>query len=101
MISYRVVQQVGFVRLQLYREGKLYSFYFTCYAPSSIMFTFWHRIKACIVLRVVTGNEDILVEDITEEPSYPIEVGFDICGTDPEPEDPVNEGKPRIHLNLP
>jgi hypothetical protein len=30
-----------------------------------------------------------------------VEVGFDICGTDPEPEIPVDQGKPRMHLNLP
>jgi hypothetical protein len=26
-----------------------------------------------------------------------VEVGFDICGTDPEPEIPVDQGKPRMH----
>jgi hypothetical protein len=31
-------------------------------------------------------------------PSF--EVGFDICGIDPEPEIPVYQGKPRMHLNL-
>jgi hypothetical protein len=30
-----------------------------------------------------------------------VEVGFDICGTDPEPEFSVDQGKPRLHLNLP
>jgi hypothetical protein len=30
-----------------------------------------------------------------------VEVGFDICGTDPDPELPVDQGKPRMHLNLP
>jgi hypothetical protein len=30
-----------------------------------------------------------------------VEVGFDICGPDPEPELPVDQDKPRIHLNLP
>jgi hypothetical protein len=29
-----------------------------------------------------------------------VEVGFDICGIDPEPELPVDQGKPRMHLNL-
>ena len=31
----------------------------------------------------------------------PVEVRFDICGTTPEPDFSVNEGKPRMHLNLP
>jgi hypothetical protein len=30
-----------------------------------------------------------------------VEVEFDICGTDPEPELPVDQGKPRLHLTLP
>jgi hypothetical protein len=30
-----------------------------------------------------------------------VEVGFDICSTDPEPELPVDQGKPRMHPNLP
>jgi hypothetical protein len=30
-----------------------------------------------------------------------VEVGFDICGTDPEPKIPVDQGKPWMHLNLP
>jgi hypothetical protein len=29
-----------------------------------------------------------------------VEVGFDICGTDLEPEIPVDQGKPRMHLNI-
>jgi hypothetical protein len=30
-----------------------------------------------------------------------VEVGFDICGTDPEPEFPADQGKPRLHLTFP
>jgi hypothetical protein len=30
-----------------------------------------------------------------------VEVGFDICGTDPEPKLLVDPGKPQLHLNLP
>jgi hypothetical protein len=29
-----------------------------------------------------------------------VEVGFDICGTDLEPEIPVDQGKSRMHLNI-
>jgi hypothetical protein len=47
-------------------------------------------------------NEKIAeVESIPEEESTSMEVGFDICGTDPEPELPVDQGKPRLHLTLP
>jgi hypothetical protein len=47
-------------------------------------------------------NEEVnVVEPILEEEQSPVEVGFDICGTDPEPEIPVDQGKPRMHLNLP
>jgi hypothetical protein len=30
-----------------------------------------------------------------------VEVGFDICGTDPEPELLVDQGKSWMHLNFP
>jgi hypothetical protein len=30
-----------------------------------------------------------------------VEVGFDICSTDPEPEFPADQGKPRLHLTSP
>jgi hypothetical protein len=47
-------------------------------------------------------NEEInVVEPILEEEQSSVEVGFDICGTDPELEIPVDQGKPRMHLTLP
>jgi hypothetical protein len=47
-------------------------------------------------------NEEInVVKPVLEEESSSVEVGFDICGTDPEPEISVDQGKPRMHLNLP
>jgi hypothetical protein len=47
-------------------------------------------------------NEEITeVESVPEEEPTSVEVGFDICGTDPELELPVDQGKPRLHLNLP
>jgi hypothetical protein len=47
-------------------------------------------------------NEEInVVEPVPEEESSSVEVGFDICGTDPEPKIPVDQGKSRMHLNLP
>ena len=46
---------------------------------------------------VESESETILVEQVLEE--SPVVTGFDICGTDLEPEI-VNEGKPRfMHLN--
>jgi hypothetical protein len=47
-------------------------------------------------------NEEITeVESVPEEEPTSVEVGFDICGTDPDPELPVDQGKPQMHLNLP
>jgi hypothetical protein len=47
-------------------------------------------------------NEEIAMVELVleEEPTY-VEVEFDICGTDPEPKLPVDQGKPQMHLNLP
>jgi hypothetical protein len=47
-------------------------------------------------------NEEIAeVESVPEEEPTSMEVGFDICGTDPEPELSIDQGKPWLHLNLP
>jgi hypothetical protein len=47
-------------------------------------------------------NEEVTeVESVLEEEPKSVEVGFDFCGTDPEPEFPVDPGKPRLHLTLP
>jgi hypothetical protein len=47
-------------------------------------------------------NEEITeVESVPEEEPTSVEVGFDICGTDSEPELPVDQGKLRVHLNPP
>jgi hypothetical protein len=43
-------------------------------------------------------NEEInIVEPVLEEGQSPVEVGFDICGTDLEPKIPIDQGKPRMH----
>jgi hypothetical protein len=42
-----------------------------------------------------------MVEPVPEEEPSSVEVCFDICGTDPELEIPVDQGKPRMHLNIP
>jgi hypothetical protein len=47
-------------------------------------------------------NEKIAeIESVPEEEPTSVEVGFDICGTDPEPKLLVDPGKPQLHLNLP
>jgi hypothetical protein len=40
-------------------------------------------------------------EPVPEEEPTSVEVGFDIYGTDPEPEFPADQGKPRLHLTFP
>jgi hypothetical protein len=47
-------------------------------------------------------NEEVaVVKPVPEEEQTSVEVGFDICGTKPEPELPADQGNPRMHLNLP
>jgi hypothetical protein len=47
-------------------------------------------------------NEEItVVEPVPEEEQTSVEVGFDICCTDLEPELPADQGKPQMHLTLP
>ena len=48
-------------------------------------------LKHMLLFHVESKSEPILVEQVVEESS--VVSGFDICGTDPEPEI-VNEGKP-------
>jgi hypothetical protein len=50
---------------------------------------------------VPVNKESTEVESVPEEEPTSVEVGFDIYGTNPEPEFPVDEGKPRLHLTLP
>ena len=54
-----------------------------------------------LLLRVVNESEHVAVNQVEEGVNPSIEVGFDICGTSPEPDFSVNQGKPRMHLNLP
>ena len=51
--------------------------------------------------RVVNESENVVVNQVVEEVNPPVEVGFGICGTSPEPDYFDNQGKPRMHLNLP
>jgi hypothetical protein len=47
------------------------------------------------------NEESTEVESVPEGEPTSVEVGFDICGTDPEPKISIDQGKPRMHLNLP
>jgi hypothetical protein len=50
---------------------------------------------------VVPVNEEVnVIERVPKEGHPPVEVGFDIYGTDPEPDYPVDQGKPRMHSTL-
>jgi hypothetical protein len=52
--------------------------------------------------RVVPMNQEVnVVEPVPEEGQSPVEVGFNICGTDPQPEIQINQGKPRMHTTPP
>jgi hypothetical protein len=48
----------------------------------------------------VTESEGPVVEQATEEEHPPMEVGFNICGTSPEPDYFIDQGKPRMHSTL-
>ena len=50
---------------------------------------------------VVNESENVVVNQVVEEVNPSVEVGFDNCGTSPEPDFSDNQGKPRMHLNLP
>ena len=46
-------------------------------------------------------SENVVVNQVVEEVNPSVEVGFDICGTSPEPDFFDNQGKPQMHLNIP
>ena len=54
-----------------------------------------------LLLRVVYKSENVVVHQFVERVNPPVEVRFDICGTSLEPDFFDNQGKPRMHLNLP
>ena len=54
-----------------------------------------------LLLRVVNESENVVVNQVVEVVNPPVEAGFDICGTSSEPDYSVNQGKPRMHSNLP
>ena len=58
-------------------------------------------LNMALLLRVANESENVVVNQVVEEVNPSVEVGFDICGTSPKPDFSVNQGKPRMHLNLP
>ena len=58
-------------------------------------------LNMALLLHVVNEGEHVVVNQVVEEVDLSVEVGFDIGGTTPKLDFSVNEGKPRMHLNLP
>ena len=54
-----------------------------------------------LLLCVVNESEHVVVNQVEEEVNPSVEVGFNNCGTSSEPDFSINQGKPRMHLNLP
>ena len=52
-------------------------------------------LKYMLLFRVESESEPILVEQVVEE--SPVVSGFDICGTDPEPEI-INKASPSLYI---
>ena len=58
-------------------------------------------LNMALLLRVVNEGEHMVVNQMVEEVNPSVEVGLDNCVATPEPDFSVNEGKPRMHSNLP
>ena len=58
-------------------------------------------LNMALLPRVVNEGEHVVVNQVVEEVNPSVEVGIEIGGTTPEPDFSVNQGKPRMHLNLP
>ena len=58
-------------------------------------------LNMALLLRVVNEGEHVVVNQVAEKVNPSVEVGSDNCGTSQEPDFSVNQGKPRMHLNLP
>ena len=58
-------------------------------------------LNMALLLRVVNESENVVVNQVVADLNPAVEVGFDNCGTSSEPDLSINQGKPRMHLNLP
>ena len=58
-------------------------------------------LNMALLLRVVNESENVVVNQVVEEVNPSVEVEFDNCGTSSELDFSINQGKPRMYLNLP
>ena len=58
-------------------------------------------LNMALLLRVVNESEHVVVNQVVEEVNPSVEVRFDIYGASSKPDFSDNQGKPRMHLNLP
>ena len=58
-------------------------------------------LNMALLLRVVNEGEHVVVNQVVKEVNPFVEIGLEIGGTSSEPNFSVNQGKPRMHLNLP
>ena len=65
------------------------------------MFYILHHFQHGIITTCRNESENVVVNQVVEEVNPTVEVGSDICGTSPELDYSENQGKPRLHLNLP
>ena len=57
-------------------------------------------LNMALLLHVVNEGEHVVVNQVMEEVNPSVEIGSDNCGTTSDPNFSINEGKPRMHLNL-
>ena len=55
-------------------------------------------LNMALLLRVVNESENVVVNQVVEDVNPPVEVGFDICGTSPEPDFSDNQGNTQSYL---
>jgi hypothetical protein len=55
----------------------------------------FHHVEHISLSRIVTGGEDVTVDQVPKEEHPSVEVGFDICGSSEDPNSSANQGKPR------
>ena len=58
-------------------------------------------LNMALLLHVVYEGEHVVVNQVVEEVYPSVEIESNISGTTPEPDFFANQGKPRMHLNLP
>ena len=72
-----------------------------CIHHRASCFVFRIMLNMALLLRVVNEGEHMVVNQVVEEVNPSVEVGSNTCETSQEPDFSVNEGKPRMHINLP